>query len=79
MNNNRQRLQVLSQQQQESENHLTEDSSVKLSIPWRFVRRGSYVVGIVVLVIHLTPNVAAKLNFDGSIEWNPPDSTELQK
>ncbi|MEM9485545.1 MAG: hypothetical protein AAGA83_17860 [Cyanobacteria bacterium P01_F01_bin.116] len=72
-------LRVLSNNQQESENHLTLHASGNLSIPWRFVCRGSFVVGIVVLIIHLAPNVAAKLNFDGFIEWNPPDSTELQK
>ena len=36
-------------------------------------------MGVVVLVIHLASNMAAKLNFDGSIEWNPPDSIEVQK
>ncbi len=72
-------LQVLPNNQQESENHLTVHASGNLSIPWRFVRRGSFVVGIVVLVLHLAPNVAGKLNFDGSIEWNLPDLTELQK
>ena len=79
MSVNKQRLRGLPHHHQESENSLTVHVSGNLSIPWRFVCRGSFVVGIVVLVIHLAPNIAARLNFDGSIEWNPPDSTELQK
>ena len=71
-------LQVLPNNQQESENHLTVHASGTLSIPWRFICRGSFVVGIVVLVIHLAPNVAGKLIFDGCIEWNPPDSTSCK-
>ena len=32
--------------------------------------------GVIVLIIQLSPYIAAKLDFNGSIELKPPNSTE---
>ncbi len=69
-------LRVLSDQE-------TPDQEPEINIivrmPWQAVLWLLGIIVFVTLVVQLSPHVIAKLNFDGSIEWNIPDSTETQK
>ena len=75
----RQKFDISDQKRQELDIGLTFRTSGNLQIPQRSLNGLISSVAFVVLMIHLLPNIAAKLNFNSSIEWSISNSTESRK